>query len=452
MHIVEAAKSSTHVLTIHRRPGGRWRRFVSVMLRVTPLLSCSPMSYELSLACDTQCRSACACSRYYLVSPPVISLRVCKHRRHHHILKLPILDFSALLDYITPKSKVDVRDHHGTGGDLRGPTWRKSIPFPQASDPVSLSPGQDRQVQRLTDRPRQYRSNWVVDPQTGEYSATVKSPTGIASDPALASYGVQQAEQLGTHLLSLDPPVDLIYSSPFYRCLQTLAPFTNTLAARADSDKKIRVNVEPGVGEFYGLARFDHPSPASIDVLNTHFPNLHADKDPIIVPSTKGESIPQLHDRLAYALHHLIARADADPSGPKSLLICSHAAAMISIGRVLTGRMPEDVAEEDFNCFTCSFSKFVRKAGGDSEDVQAWDPENADQIPDVQWRDGKGVQGGWKCEVNGDCSFLPGGEERGWRFSGDESFLKDPNAFNDTANVLVEETRPASANGSGSRL
>ena len=59
-----------------------------------------------------------------------------------------------------------------------------------------------------------YRSNWVVDPQTGTYSTTVKSPTGIASDPALASYGVQQAVQLGEHLLQVQPPVDLIYSSP----------------------------------------------------------------------------------------------------------------------------------------------------------------------------------------------------------------------------------------------
>nr|POE86539.1 transcription factor tau 55 kda subunit [Quercus suber] len=331
-----------------------------------------------------------------------------------------------------------------------------------------------------------------VDPQTGEYSATVKSPTGIPSDPALASYGVHQAEQLGSHLLSVKPPVDLIYSSPFYRCLQTLAPFTNILAARADAGKKFRVNIEPGLGEFYGLARFDHPSPASIDVLNTHFPNLYAEEDPIIVPSTKGESIPQLHDRLAYALHHLIARADMDPSGPKSLLICSHAAAMISIGRVLTGRMPANVGEQDFKCFTCSFSKFVRKAKGDGGEVQKWNPETADQVPDVHWRDGKGVQGGWSCEVNGDCSFLTdsrtnrnsvwNARAREWprrllpppatdcerdssigtcrghgstsqrHFSGDESFLKDPNAFNDTANTIIGEARPSSSNESGSRL
>ncbi|KAI7218852.1 phosphoglycerate mutase-like protein [Hortaea werneckii] len=281
-----------------------------------------------------------------------------------------------------------------------------------------------------------YRSNWVVDPQTGTYSTTVKSPTGIASDPALASYGVQQAVQLGEHLLQVQPPVDLIYSSPFYRCLQTLSPFTDALADRQakidlsalETDapthsRKVHVNVEPGLGEFYGLARFDHPSPASIEVLNQHFPRLHAEKSPIVVPSKNGESITQLHDRVAYCLSQLIKRADADPSGPKTLLICTHAASMIAIGRALTGRMPEDETEEDFRCFTCSFSKFTRKQPGKGVEVDgdwgqeaSWDPLEPDEVPDIGWRGGKGVGGGWEIEVNGDCSFLQGGEERGWNF------------------------------------
>jgi transcription factor C subunit 7 len=243
----------------------------------------------------------------------------------------------------------------------------------------------------------------------------VPTPTGIPSDPALAGYGVKQAEQLAQHLLKVQPPIDRIYSSPFYRCLQTLAPYVNKLAELKGQDE-VKVIVEPGLGEFYGLARFDHPSPASIDVLHTHFAHLHAEKDPVIIPSTKGESIAQLHDRVAYCLHHIIKTADQDPNGPKALLICTHAAAMIAIGRALTGHMPEDEGEEDFKCFTCSFSKFVRKSPQPAHDPepQSWDPEDADAVPDVQWRGGKGVAGGWVCEVNGDCSFLEGGEERGW--------------------------------------
>ena len=92
---------------------------------------------------------------------------------------------------------------------------------------------------------------------------------------------------------------------------------------------------------------------------------------------------------------------------------------MIAIGRTLTGRMPEDSAEDDFKCFTCSLSKFVRRQkenvvlnGDDTK--EKWNRASPDDIPDVGWKDGKGVKGGWNCELNGDCSFLRGGEERGW--------------------------------------
>ena len=180
----------------------------------------------------------------------------------------------------------------------------------------------------------------------------------------------------------------------------------------------MKVITEPGLGEFYGKARFDHPSPATLEVLHTHFPHLHAERETIIVPSTKGETIPQLHDRVAYALRHVIARTDKDPAGPKAILICTHAASMICIGRALTGRMPEDEGEEDFRCGTCSFSKFVRRKGtveaaGQKEKL-SWDPKRADEVPDIGWRNGNGVGGGWDVEVNGDCSFLENGEERTW--------------------------------------
>ena len=101
------------------------------------------------------------------------------------------------------------------------------------------------------------------------------------------------------------------------------------------------------------------------------------------------------------------------------MLMCTHAAAVLAMGRVLTGRMPEEVSEEDFQCYTCGLSQFTRRAKPSSESenrdhVEDWDPRRPDQIPDVGWRDGKGVAGGWDCERNSDCSFLENGEERGW--------------------------------------
>ena len=85
--------------------------------------------------------------------------------------------------------------------------------------------------------------NWTIDPSTGKYYANIPSPTGIDSDPPLASYGVKQAHQLATALTSLsDPPISRIYSSPFYRCLETLQPTVERLG------KGVEVRGDNGLG------------------------------------------------------------------------------------------------------------------------------------------------------------------------------------------------------------
>ena len=193
---------------------------------------------------------------------------------------------------------------------------------------------------------------------------------------------------------------------------------TSLNTARSSSGQApLQINLEHGLGEFYGLARFDHPLPATNTVLATHFDTLHPSYLSVIRPSVNGESIPAIHDRIAYCLHHIIKTLDADPKGPETLLICTHAAVMICIGRVLTGRMPTDHGEDDFNCYTCAFSKFVRRTTESTtlaSNDELWDAKLAENIPSVGWQGGRGVQGGWNCEVNGDCSFLSQGPERGW--------------------------------------
>ena len=159
------------------------------------------------------------------------------------------------------------------------------------------------------------------------------------------------------------------------------------------------------------MARFDHPSPADPPLLKRLFENYDEEYKPSIKPSVNGEKIEELHDRAAYAMHKLIERSDSE--GVKAICVCTHAATLIAIGRALTGRMPKDIAEEDFKPFTCGVSTFVRKRNGIEEGVNEWQgPESA--IPKVDWKDGEGVGGGWECTANGDCSFLSGGEERGW--------------------------------------
>ncbi|KJK62891.1 Histidine phosphatase superfamily branch 1 [Aspergillus parasiticus SU-1] len=297
-----------------------------------------------------------------------------------------------------------------------------------------------------------------------EYKSQFPTPTGNPADPTLTSHGVRQSLELAEHLVSpeFSPKPFRIYSSPFYRCLQTIQPSVEALKERhnstpssetgIDRNADLDVRIENGVGEWFGpTSFFDHPSPASPGTLKTHFPTLlasdpEANYNPHLLPSTRGETIAQLHDRVATALAGIIADVDAEidaleaPQPPaertsKAILICAHAAPLIAMGRVLTGNMPDDADEEDFNVFTAGLSTFVRRkttpAGDGSAERRELAPgtrviRSGTVVPD--WQDGKGVSGGWDCVVNGDCSFLSGGAERGWHFNGEESFDTGPMA------------------------
>lgn len=197
-----------------------------------------------------------------------------------------------------------------------------------------------------------------------------------------------------------------------------------------------------GDREWFGpTSYFTHPAPSPPSELASHFPTLfhpstsHAAYIPHVLPSRQGESIAELHDRLATAVAGIIADVDAEITQvessqrpeertSKAILLVSHAAPLIAIGRALTGNMPEDSGEEDFNVFTAGLSKFVRRVGGRVSDGGDGGKDEGRLAPGTKilrrgttvpdWQGGKGVGGGWDCVVNGDCSFLSGGAERGW--------------------------------------
>jgi transcription factor C subunit 7 len=175
-------------------------------------------------------------------------------------------------------------------------------------------------------------------------------------------------------LKTLDPPIQRFYSSPFYRCLQTINPAVEAVSSLTSDGETHKIRGENGIGEWYGMARFTHPSPAEPKLLNSLFERYDVNYKPAIKPSENGETIEELHDRTAYALHKIIEQADNE--GVKAICICTHAATM---------QLP----------------------------TSEWSgPET--KIPTISWKGGNGVGGGWEVKLNGDCSFLSGGEERGW--------------------------------------
>src|SRR5690606_5192964 len=97
--------------------------------------------------------------------------------------------------------------------------------------------------------------------------------------------------------------------------------------------------------------------------------------------------------------------------GVKSILLCGHAASVIAIGRALVGDVDVEV-----RAGTASLSEYVRRPGAEKlvhkpvERVAPGGDENGRYVPNVGWRGGVGVGGGWDMVRNGDCSFLEGGE------------------------------------------
>lgn len=138
-----------------------------------------------------------------------------------------------------------------------------------------------------------------------------------------------------------------------------------------------------------------------------------------IHPPSNGETLTELHDRCAAALAAIISDADAalNASEDQSILICSHAAAIIAMGRVLTGDMPENPNTEDFDVWTCGISRFERKQTKNFSEEQWTDLKfrgdaQLRKIP--VWRDGRSIGGGWKCTVNSSVDHLSGGPVRNW--------------------------------------
>lgn len=85
-----------------------------------------------------------------------------------------------------------------------------------------------------------FRANWSAEPPRTHVSGR------FPPDTPLSSHGELQAEELGLHVAELEPKVDVIYTSPFYRCVQTIEPAVQRLHAM--KDHLVEIRGEPGFG------------------------------------------------------------------------------------------------------------------------------------------------------------------------------------------------------------
>jgi len=227
-----------------------------------------------------------------------------------------------------------------------------------------------------------FRMNWVT--------THWKSPTGLPRDPPLAAYGVTQAEDLAKHFASMAPEdrPTAIYSSPYYRCLQTATPIAEAL--------DLPLFVEHGVSEWYSPVKPGtglHPRPNQAKLLKEYFDRVDTSWDSIWLPSRKGETVSEIHDRVANFLEAIVPHLDhvAAEKGHKKVLFVSHAATAIALIRELKG---ERKLQLRIGCCSLSTLKRTPKEGSPDQILGAWKEEG----------------------VLGDASFLPNGVERDWGF------------------------------------
>ncbi|WVF70217.1 hypothetical protein IAT40_005006 [Kwoniella sp. CBS 6097] len=262
-----------------------------------------------------------------------------------------------------------------------------------------------------------FRSNWI-DPsiRTG--------PTRMNRDPPLAAYGVEQAQILANFLADQSitspyPTPELVFSSPFYRCIETALPTLQALGLHqqgggahsrtiAGSSKRAGIKLEHGVQEWFSPVKEGtglHPRPGSSNSLKQYFPpnSLDGIYESTVYASRLGETIHGVHDRADLFVEAFVGKIEELYPEVKSVVIFSHAAAVIALGRALTGNRSLNIVAG-----TTTTSLYQRK------------PRSSTSNPSKNTAVGVGE---WDILWNGRADYLPKGVERDWSFR--DAVIKD---------------------------
>ncbi|KAF7784351.1 hypothetical protein Agabi119p4_516 [Agaricus bisporus var. burnettii] len=217
-----------------------------------------------------------------------------------------------------------------------------------------------------------------------------QSPTGLARDPPLAAYGEFQAKELAHYFSSLpeDEKPTAIFSSPYYRCLQTALPVAQTLG--------LPLLVEHGLSEFYcptipgtGL----HPRPSSATSLKSFIAEIDPEWSSLWYPSQKGETVSEVHDRTDAFLQVFIPQIEHTYAGKHTnILLVGHAATVIALTRSLMGDR-----ELPLRVGCCSLTELVPKVQDSTCATQE-------------------VLGAWEAKKLADGKHLEDGAMRDWGF------------------------------------
>lgn len=261
-----------------------------------------------------------------------------------------------------------------------------------------------------------YRSNWLP---TGPYPPP---PTGVDSDVPLAKHGIDQAKELAHYIVSLDNQPELIFSSPFYRCIQTSEPIADIL--------ELPIQIERGLGEWYRPDRPIIPVAAPIETLEHFFPGKVNPKwESISVVSDKGETEINLFKRCADLWPKFIGKIENEYPNVETILIVTHAATKAALGMSLMGysnwKEPLDEDGSIIRSGSCSLDKYEVHLTGSIE--------AGEEYINVPF-----TKRNWRMTMNGNAEFLSLGEEMNWDYR---------NAFEAGSDADIKLRKEAAAKG-----
>lgn len=211
----------------------------------------------------------------------------------------------------------------------------------------------------------------------------------------LAEHGIKQAKELAHYIASIDNQPELLFSSPFFRCLQTSQPIADML--------DLPIYLEKGIGEWYKPDREIIPEPASFEILSNFFlGKLQQDWHSDIIPSNKGETEEEIFLRCKKFWPVFIKKVESKFPDVETILLVTHAATKISLGMTLLGfnNCREFIDDEGsiIRSGVCSLDKYERL-------------ENELLGEDTSFHERH-----WIMTMNGNTEFLIDGEEMHWDF------------------------------------
>jgi probable phosphoglycerate mutase len=127
-----------------------------------------------------------------------------------------------------------------------------------------------------------------------------QSPRGRQYDPPLGEKGLDQARKLGARLQLMDPPA-IVATSPFKRCLQTIAPFLDATG--------IEPQVVDDLGEVF-IGDWEGAGFEEIVSGNEDLARRFREQEPMFSLAPGAESGEELRARVVPAVESILERVE----------------------------------------------------------------------------------------------------------------------------------------------